>query len=53
MPPGCGWLPSFAVWESVTVVLNVLAFTLIGLQLRPILEALSRPSGSTTCAPPW
>lgn len=34
-------VPSFAVWESVTVVLNVLAFTLIGLQIRPILEALS------------
>jgi Na+/H+ antiporter len=34
-------VPSFAIWESVTVVLNVLAFTLIGLQLRPILEALS------------
>jgi Na+/H+ antiporter len=34
-------IPSFAVWESVTVVLNVLAFTLIGLQVRPILEALS------------
>jgi CPA1 family monovalent cation:H+ antiporter len=34
-------IPSFAVWESVTVVLNVLAFTLIGLQIRPILETLS------------
>ena len=34
-------VPSFAVWESVTVVLNVLAFTLIGLQIRPILETLS------------
>jgi CPA1 family monovalent cation:H+ antiporter len=34
-------IPSFAVWESVTVVLNVLAFTLIGLQIGPILEALS------------
>lgn len=34
-------IPSFAVWESVTLVLNVLAFTLIGLQLGPILEALS------------
>lgn len=31
---------SFAIWESVTFVLNVLAFTLIGLQLRPILENL-------------
>lgn len=34
-------VPSFAIWESATVVLNVLAFTLIGLQLRPILEGLS------------
>jgi CPA1 family monovalent cation:H+ antiporter len=34
-------IPSFAVWESATVVLNVLAFTLIGLQIRPILETLS------------
>ena len=34
-------VPSFAIWETVTVVLNVLAFTLIGLQLRPILETLS------------
>src|SRR5437016_10695749 len=29
---------TFAIWETVTVVMNVLAFTLIGLQLRPILE---------------
>ncbi|MBO9561025.1 MAG: sodium:proton antiporter [Caulobacter sp.] len=34
-------VPSFAVWETVTVVLNVLAFTLIGLQIGPILEGLS------------
>jgi CPA1 family monovalent cation:H+ antiporter len=34
-------VPSFAIWETVTVVLNVLAFTLIGLQLRPLLEALA------------
>ncbi|QAY79447.1 sodium:proton antiporter [Sphingosinicella sp. BN140058] len=34
-------VPSFAIWESVTFVLNVLAFTLIGLQLGPILEPLS------------
>ena len=33
-------VPSFAIWETVTMVLNVLAFTLIGLQLRPILETL-------------
>ncbi|MBB4200484.1 sodium:proton antiporter [Rhodoblastus sphagnicola] len=33
-------LKSYANWETVTFVLNVLAFTLIGLQLRPILAAL-------------
>ncbi|MBP2302216.1 cation:proton antiporter [Azospirillum picis] len=33
-------VPSFAVWETVTFVLNVLAFTLIGLQLGPILDSL-------------
>jgi Na+/H+ antiporter len=33
-------IPSFAIWETVTVVLNVLAFTLIGLQLGPIWQAL-------------
>jgi NhaP-type Na+/H+ or K+/H+ antiporter len=32
---------SFAIWESVTLVMNILAFTLIGLQIRPILEALN------------
>lgn len=34
-------VPSFAIWETMTFVLNVLAFTLIGLQMRPILAALS------------
>jgi CPA1 family monovalent cation:H+ antiporter len=34
-------VPSFAIWETVTVVLNVLAFTLVGLQLGPIWTALS------------
>lgn len=34
-------VPSWAIWETTTVVLNVLAFTLVGLQIRPILEALS------------
>jgi Na+/H+ antiporter len=36
-------VPSFAIWETVTMVLNVLAFTLIGLQIRPILEGVSTP----------
>lgn len=31
---------SFSIWSSVTFILNVLAFTLIGLQLRPIFEGL-------------
>ncbi len=31
---------SFAIWDAATAVLNTLAFTLIGLQTRPILEAL-------------
>ena len=35
-------VPSFAIWETATAVLNVLAFTLIGLQIRPILDALDR-----------
>ncbi|MET0271957.1 MAG: cation:proton antiporter, partial [Phenylobacterium sp.] len=34
-------VPSFAIWETAAVVLNVLAFTLVGLQLGPIWEALS------------
>jgi monovalent cation/hydrogen antiporter len=33
-------IPSYAVWETVVFLLNVLAFVLIGLQLRPILSAL-------------
>jgi len=28
-------VPSFAIWETATMVLNVLAFTLIGLQIGP------------------
>ncbi len=31
---------SFSTWSTVTFVLNVLAFTLVGLQLRPILPTL-------------
>nr|WP_249158830.1 sodium:proton antiporter [Bradyrhizobium jicamae] len=31
---------SYAVWETVVFVLNVLAFMLIGMQLRPILSGL-------------
>jgi Na+/H+ antiporter len=34
-------VPAFAVWDTVVFVLNVLAFVLIGLQIRPILERSS------------
>ncbi len=34
-------VPSYAVWETVVFVLNVLAFLLIGLQLGPIWSRLS------------
>ena len=33
-------VPAFAVWETVTFMLNVLAFVMIGLQLRPIVESM-------------
>ena len=33
-------IPSYAVWETVIFVLNVLAFVFIGLQIRPILASL-------------
>jgi len=33
-------VPSIAIWKSATFVLNVLAFTFIGLQMRPIFDAL-------------
>ncbi|WP_367277034.1 cation:proton antiporter, partial [Bradyrhizobium sp.] len=36
-------VPSFAIWETATMVLNVLAFTLIGLQIRPIIEVVNPP----------
>lgn len=40
-------VPSYAVWETAVFVLNVLAFVLIGLQVRPILESL-QPAQRTT-----
>jgi monovalent cation/hydrogen antiporter len=36
-------VPSYAVWETAVFILNVLAFMLIGLQLRPIWERLDDP----------
>jgi CPA1 family monovalent cation:H+ antiporter len=38
--PAQNRIPSYAVWDLVVFVLNVLAFVLIGLQLRPILGPL-------------
>jgi CPA1 family monovalent cation:H+ antiporter len=35
-------IPSYAVWEVAVFVLNVLAFILVGLQLKPILAGLDR-----------
>jgi CPA1 family monovalent cation:H+ antiporter len=35
-------IPSYAVWEVAVFVLNVLAFILVGLQLRPIVARLDR-----------
>src|SRR6185295_711991 len=32
-------IPSYAVWDTVVFLLNVLAFIFIGLQLRPIVES--------------
>jgi CPA1 family monovalent cation:H+ antiporter len=33
-------IPSYAVWETVVFMMNVLAFIFIGLQIRPILTSL-------------
>ena len=40
-------IPSYAVWEVAVFVLNVLAFILVGLQLKPILAGLDRPTAIT------
>jgi CPA1 family monovalent cation:H+ antiporter len=34
-------IPSYAVWEAVVFMLNVLAFIFIGLQIRPIMASLA------------
>jgi CPA1 family monovalent cation:H+ antiporter len=34
-------VPSYAVWETIVFVLNIMAFMLIGLQLRPIVLSLN------------
>jgi CPA1 family monovalent cation:H+ antiporter len=33
-------IPAYAVWDTVVFVLNVLAFVIIGLQVRPVLDSL-------------
>jgi monovalent cation/hydrogen antiporter len=43
-------IPSYAVWDVVVFVLNVLAFILVGLQLKPILQRLDRPQLVTYAA---
>jgi monovalent cation/hydrogen antiporter len=39
-------MQTFAVWETLVFVLNALLFTLIGMQLRPILDALGNRSAT-------
>jgi CPA1 family monovalent cation:H+ antiporter len=43
-------IPSYAVWETVVFVLNILAFIFIGLQIRPILESLEPGARGRYCA---
>ena len=50
-------IPSYAVWEVAVFVLNALAFILVGLQLKPIVQQLGRVDlldytriGLTVCA---
>jgi CPA1 family monovalent cation:H+ antiporter len=42
-------VPSYAVWETAVFVLNVLAFVVIGMQLRPIWERLDDPVRFNYC----
>jgi monovalent cation/hydrogen antiporter len=39
-------MQGFAVWETLVFVVNALLFTLIGMQLRPILDSLSGQSAA-------
>jgi CPA1 family monovalent cation:H+ antiporter len=41
-------VPSYAVWETAVFVLNALAFVLVGLQIRPILDSLVLPNAFMT-----
>ncbi|MBN9414123.1 sodium:proton antiporter [bacterium SCN 62-11] len=40
LTPARSRIPSYAVWDTVVFAVNILAFIFIGLQIRPILEAL-------------
>src|SRR3989441_12257389 len=44
--PGRTRVSTYSVWETAVFVLNVLAFVIMGLQARPILNRLSRASSS-------
>jgi CPA1 family monovalent cation:H+ antiporter len=39
--PARARIPSYAVWDTAVFALNILAFIFIGLQIRPILDALA------------
>jgi monovalent cation/hydrogen antiporter len=39
--PAAVRVPSFAVWDTAVFVLNALAFVLVGLQVRPILDRIN------------
>jgi Na+/H+ antiporter len=43
-------IPSYAVWETVVFLLNVLAFVFIGLQIRPIVASLEPAARGQYCA---
>ena len=47
-------IPSYAVWETVVFLINVMAFAFIGLQIRPILDepGAGRFAGDTLRSPP-
>ncbi len=44
MTPARIRVPSYAVWEVAVFVLNILAFILVGFQLKSIVERLDRPT---------
>ena len=43
-------VPAYAVWETAVFILNVLAFMLIGMQMRPIWTRLDAWCGCEYCA---